>query len=74
MGREVFAAARRPGELLIVPGAGHNDVPEVGGRAYWTWLVRAIHAGDRERRYSRRSSRNAIGTLTDSPSTYFHSP
>ena len=46
MGREVFAAARRPGELLIVPGAGHNDVPEVGGRAYWTWLVRALHAGD----------------------------
>jgi fermentation-respiration switch protein FrsA (DUF1100 family) len=46
MGREVFAAARRPGELLIVPGAGHNDVPEVGRRAYWTWLVRAVHAGD----------------------------
>jgi uncharacterized protein len=47
MGREVFAAARRPAELLIVPGAGHNDVPEIGGRAYWSWLVRAIHAGDR---------------------------
>jgi pimeloyl-ACP methyl ester carboxylesterase len=47
MGREVFAAARQPGELLIVSGAGHNDVPEVAGRAYWTWLVRAIHAGDR---------------------------
>jgi fermentation-respiration switch protein FrsA (DUF1100 family) len=46
MGREVFAAARRPGELLIVPGAGHNDVPEVGRRTYWTWLVRAVHAGD----------------------------
>jgi fermentation-respiration switch protein FrsA (DUF1100 family) len=47
MGREVFAAARRPAELLIVPGAGHNDVPEIGGQAYWAWLVRAIHAGDR---------------------------
>lgn len=46
MGREVYSAARRPGELLIVAGAGHNDVPEVGGPAYWTWLVRAIHAGD----------------------------
>jgi fermentation-respiration switch protein FrsA (DUF1100 family) len=46
MGQEVFASARRPGELLIVPGAGHNDVPELGGRAYWTWLVRALHAGD----------------------------
>ena len=47
MGREVFAAARRPGEFLLVPGAGHNDVAEVGGRAYWSWLVRALHAGDR---------------------------
>jgi uncharacterized protein len=47
MGREVFAAARRAGELLIVAGAGHNDVPEVGGPVYWAWLVRAVHAGDR---------------------------
>jgi pimeloyl-ACP methyl ester carboxylesterase len=47
MGHEVFASARRPGELLIVSGAGHNDVPEIGGRAYWTWLVRGLHAGDR---------------------------
>jgi len=46
MGREVFGAARRSGELLIVPGAGHNNVPEVGGRSYWSWLVRAVHAGD----------------------------
>ena len=47
MGQEVFAAARHPGELLIVPGAGHNDVPEIAGRAYWSWLVRAVHDGDR---------------------------
>ena len=46
MGREVFAAARRKGELLIVPGANHNDVSEIGGRAYWSWLVRAIRSGD----------------------------
>jgi pimeloyl-ACP methyl ester carboxylesterase len=42
MGREVFDAARVKGELLIVAGAGHNDVPVVGGAAYWSWLSRAI--------------------------------
>jgi fermentation-respiration switch protein FrsA (DUF1100 family) len=42
MGREVFAAARRPGELLIVPRAGHNDLAEVGGEDYWGWLERAL--------------------------------
>jgi len=41
MGREVFGAARRPGELLIVTGAGHNDVDEVGGAGYWEWFRRA---------------------------------
>jgi len=42
MGREVFAAALHKGELLIVHGAGHNDVSQVGGTAYWTWLGRAL--------------------------------
>lgn len=42
MGREVFAAAENKGELLVVRGAGHNDVPEVGGTVYWSWLVRAV--------------------------------
>ena len=45
MGREVFAAAAEKGELLVVKGAGHNDVAEVGGTAYWSWLVRAIKSG-----------------------------
>jgi uncharacterized protein len=44
MGRDVFAAARVKGELLIVPGAGHNDVAERGGAAYWSWLRRALSA------------------------------
>lgn len=47
MGREVFAAARRPGELLIVRGAGHNDMAEVGGEAYWRWLARALEGEER---------------------------
>jgi len=44
MGRDVFAAAFHKGELLIVHHAGHNDVPEIGGNAYWTWLARALSA------------------------------
>jgi fermentation-respiration switch protein FrsA (DUF1100 family) len=42
MGRDVFDAARNKGELLIVPGAGHNDVAELGGASYWSWLERAL--------------------------------
>jgi pimeloyl-ACP methyl ester carboxylesterase len=52
MGREVFAAAHVPGELLIVSGAGHNNVEEMGGRAYWRWLTRAVH--------SKRPSRTSL--------------
>ncbi len=42
MGRAVHAAARVPGELLLVPGAGHNDLRGAPGGAYWTWLQRAL--------------------------------
>lgn len=42
MGSEVHAAARRQGELLLVEGAGHNDVVERGGEAYWGWVARAV--------------------------------
>jgi fermentation-respiration switch protein FrsA (DUF1100 family) len=42
MGRQVHAAARRPGQLLILDGAGHNDVAQVGGARYWGWLVAAV--------------------------------
>ena len=42
MGRRVFAAARRPGELLLIPRASHNDAVDVGGERYWSWLERAI--------------------------------
>lgn len=44
MGRAVHAAARRPGEWLALPTAGHNDVPDVGGPRYWAWLERALAA------------------------------
>lgn len=43
MGRDVFDAARRKGELLLVAGAGHNDLADVGGEAYWQWLTTAVN-------------------------------
>jgi pimeloyl-ACP methyl ester carboxylesterase len=49
MGREVYAAARIKGELLLVPGAGHNDVASVAAGDYWAWLAGALHAGTRPR-------------------------
>jgi uncharacterized protein len=42
MGRAVFEAARRKGELLVVPSAGHVDVSDVGARPYWEWFRRAL--------------------------------
>jgi uncharacterized protein len=44
MGREVYAAAKVKGALLLVPGAGHNDVASVAGEAYWAWLGGALRA------------------------------
>jgi pimeloyl-ACP methyl ester carboxylesterase len=42
MGRRVHETARTRGELLLIPGAGHNDVALVGGERYWRWLERAV--------------------------------
>lgn len=42
MGRAVHDAARRKGELLLVPEAGHNDVAAVGGEQYDRWLDAAL--------------------------------
>lgn len=42
MGRDVSDASRRKGEFLLVQGAGHNDVPDVGGERYWGWLSAAV--------------------------------
>lgn len=52
MGRAVHAAARVPGELLIVRGAGHNDLRDIAGDAYWAWLRRAL-SGDSSMRQRR---------------------
>jgi uncharacterized protein len=42
MGREVYEAAAVKGELLLVPGAGHNDVAERAPDQYWSWFRRAL--------------------------------
>ncbi len=42
MGKEVYAAAKLKGALLVVPAAGHNDLPDAGGDSYWRWLNEAL--------------------------------
>lgn len=42
MGRELYTISRRPGRLLLVGDAGHNDVDERGGELYWQWLSDAL--------------------------------
>ena len=42
MGRQVFDAAKQRGDLLLVEGAGHNDVADVWGEQYWRWLTTAV--------------------------------
>lgn len=44
MGLSVHAAARRPGNLLLVPDAGHNDVAAAGADEYWRWFGEALSA------------------------------
>jgi pimeloyl-ACP methyl ester carboxylesterase len=42
MGAEVHDAARRKGEFLVVENAGHNDVADVAGEDYWSWIAAAL--------------------------------
>ena len=44
LGTAVHAAARNKGDLLLVEGAGHNDVEAIGGERYWEWLRKAVNA------------------------------
>lgn len=39
LGRRVFEAAAEPKELLLLPGAGHNDILAAGGRRYLEGVV-----------------------------------
>lgn len=40
LGRDLFAAAPEPKEFLLVPGAGHEDIPMVAGLKYQAALQR----------------------------------
>jgi fermentation-respiration switch protein FrsA (DUF1100 family) len=42
MGRTVYEAAGRKGALLLVPGAGHNDIAERAPADYWHWFSAAL--------------------------------
>ncbi|MFN2635481.1 MAG: alpha/beta hydrolase [Gemmatimonadaceae bacterium] len=42
MGIEIYEAARKKGELLVVEKAGHNDIVDVAGEAYWDWMTAAL--------------------------------
>lgn len=42
MGRAVFAAASRKGELLEVPNATHGNISDRGGARYQEWLRKAV--------------------------------
>ncbi|HEY8833920.1 MAG TPA: alpha/beta hydrolase [Gemmatimonadaceae bacterium] len=44
MGLDVYDAARKKGQLLVVDKAGHSDVAEVAGEEYWKWLITALEA------------------------------
>jgi pimeloyl-ACP methyl ester carboxylesterase len=62
MGRELFATARVPGELLIVRDAGHNDVDHIGSDAYWHWMSAALRARDRDPSMYESESKFRTGT------------
>jgi fermentation-respiration switch protein FrsA (DUF1100 family) len=42
MGKQVFAAAKIKGEMLIVPDALHSNVAARGGADYWRWMESAL--------------------------------
>lgn len=44
LGKQVFEAARPPKSFYLVQGADHNNVPFVGGRAYYAKLAEFITA------------------------------
>lgn len=47
-GRRLFALARPPKEMFVIPGARHNDTYVVGGEPYlaaWRKFLRAIDSG-----------------------------
>lgn len=46
MGRDVFAAAKVKGKLLLVPDANHAQIVTRAGRSYWDWIEQALASGE----------------------------
>ena len=44
MGQQLFAAAPEPKRFYPIPGAGHNDMLEVGGEAYLACLKEFVES------------------------------
>jgi fermentation-respiration switch protein FrsA (DUF1100 family) len=47
LGQRAFAAAKPPKELYVVRGAAHNNVPSLGGKAYFSKLFEFISSAVR---------------------------
>jgi len=45
MSEALFTAAKEPKQLLIIPGAGHNNVRQVGGNQYWQTVEQFLTSG-----------------------------
>lgn len=43
MGERLYSEAGDPRQWYLVPGAGHNDLPIVGGHAYFDEVARFVH-------------------------------
>ena len=54
MAKELFAAAPQPKQIVIIPQANHNDLPEFGDRRYLQNLRKFIQC---DRQPSRESDR-----------------
>lgn len=59
MGKRLFDLAPSPKELLFIPGAGHNDLPEVAGAAYVEKPYRFLIEPPEKPAEARRSKSNA---------------
>jgi hypothetical protein len=51
-----------PGRLLVVAGAGHKDVDDLGGESYWRWVSDALTVPQEGRSTSPVGSRRRTGT------------
>ena len=56
MSQALFNAAAEPKQLLIVPGAGHNNVRQVGGNQYWQTVQQFLTGYHREQGREEKAS------------------